>query len=252
LTSGPQDSNGISSPDQNAAGLIQCSVDALRYDVQVFDPDEVSGIVASFIPTGSRVLDVGCGTGLLGQILSERCHAEIIGIEPDPARAELATARGLQAHVGYFSRESIQELGAFDVVLFADVLEHLPNPQGALLLAREALKNGGAVIISVPNVVHWSVRVEVIRGKFRYQPCGIMDATHLRWFTAESAKSLLLSAGFKVVKYRATAGSDVPDNICRLPLRWIPANARTHFLRVASRRWPNMFGAQHILKADMT
>lgn len=251
MSPGSQDSNRISSPDQNAAGLIRGRVDALRYDVQVFDPDEVSGIVASFIPTGSRVLDVGCGTGLLGQILSERCRAEIVGIEPDAVRAELATARGLQAHVGYFSRESIRELGSFDIVLFADVLEHLPNPQAALLLSREALKTSGSVIISVPNVVHGSVRVEVIRGKFRYQPCGIMDATHLRWFTADSAKSLLASAGFKAVKYRATAGADVPDNICRLPLRWVPANARTRFLRVASRRWPNLFGAQHILKAEI-
>ena len=78
-----------------------------------------------------------------------------------------------------------------------------------------------------------------------------MHATHLRWFTADSAKSLLASAGFKAVKYRATAGADVPDNICRLPLRWVPANARTRFHRVASRHWPNLFGAQHILKAEI-
>ena len=250
MTARPQDLSELSSPDQNAAGLIQGSVDALRYDVHILDADEVSGIVASFIPNGSKVLDVGCGTGLLGQMLSEHCHAEIIGIEPDPVRAELATARGVKVHVGYFSRTLIQKLGSFDIILFADVLEHLPNPQSVLILSREALKAGGAVIVSVPNVAHWAVRIEVIRGKFRYQPCGIMDATHLRWFTAESAKLLLASAGFRIAQYRATAGSDVPEN-GRLPLRWIPANARTRFLRMASRHWPNLFGAQHVLKAQM-
>jgi methionine biosynthesis protein MetW len=226
-------------------------VDALRYDIHVLDPYEVSGLIASFIPSGSRVLDVGCGTGLLGQMLSEQRDAEVVGVEPDLIRAELATARGLEVHVGYFSRPLIQKLGSFDVILFADVLEHLSNPQSVLLLSREALKAGGNLIVSVPNVVHWAVRIEVIRGKFRYQPCGIMDATHLRWFTADSAKSLLASAGFKIVQYRATAGSDVPENTCRLPLRWIPANVRTRFLRIASRQWPNLFGAQHVLKAEM-
>jgi 2-polyprenyl-3-methyl-5-hydroxy-6-metoxy-1,4-benzoquinol methylase len=184
-------------------------------------------------------------------MLSQGHGVEVVGIEPDAVRAELATARGMQVHVGYFSHHLIQEVGSFDIVLFADVLEHVPNPQSALVLSREVLNPHGAVIISVPNVVHWAVRVEVIRGKFRYQPCGIMDATHLRWFTAESAKSLLTSAGFKIIQYRATAGSDLPENLCRLPLRWVPANARTRFLRVASKYWPTLFGAQHVFKAEM-
>jgi methionine biosynthesis protein MetW len=226
-------------------------MDAMRYDVHLLEPYEVSGIIASFVPNGSRVLDVGCGTGLLGQMLAQHRSAEVVGIEPDAIRAEVAASRGMQIRVGYFSRRLIQELGSFDIVLFADVLEHLPNPQSVLVLSREALNTKGAVIISVPNVVHWAVRIEVIRGKFRYQPCGIMDATHLRWFTAESAKSLLASAGFKIVKYRATAGSDLPENVCRLPLRWVPAKARTRFLRVASKYWPSLFGAQHVFKAEM-
>jgi 2-polyprenyl-3-methyl-5-hydroxy-6-metoxy-1,4-benzoquinol methylase len=155
LGSDPQDlTEQLSSPDQNAAGLVQTAMDALRYDVHVLDPDEVSGIVASFIPDGSRVLDVGCGTGLLGQILSERCGVDVVGIEPDPVRAKLATSRGIQVYVDYFSRRLIQELGFFDIVLFADVLEHLPNPQTVLVLSREALKADGAVVVSVPNVVH--------------------------------------------------------------------------------------------------
>ena len=93
MSPGSQDSNRISLPDQNAAGLIRGRVDALRYDVQVLDPDEISGIVASFIPNGSRVLDIGCGTGLLGQILSRRCRAGIIAIEPDPVRVQRNGAR---------------------------------------------------------------------------------------------------------------------------------------------------------------
>ena len=239
------------SPDENAAGLISEMLNALRYDGHVLDPDEVSGIVASFIPRGARVLDVGCGTGSLSRIVADVCHADVVGIEADPRRAARAGARGLTVRVGYFSHELIRELGSFDVVLFADVLEHLPNPQAMLLLARECLKSRGSVIVSVPNVAHWSVRVDLVRGRFLYQPCGIMDATHLRWFTAAAVRSLLASSGFNVTGYRATAGLTLADNVDRRPWRWLPINSRTRILRFTCRRWPTLFGTQHVLKAEM-
>lgn len=239
------------SPDENAAGLIQETPDPLRYDGQVLDPDEVSGIVTGMIPTGARVLEVGCGTGSLSKIVADTCGAEVVGVEPDAARAQRAAGRGLKVHVGFLTRELIHEIGSFDVVLFADVLEHLPNPHAMLLLSREALRAGGAVVISVPNVAHWSVRVDILLGRFRYQPLGIMDATHLRWFTAASLRSLMASSGFRVTEYRATAGYGLPDNVGRRPLTWLPANLRTRFLRFASRHWPTLFGSQHVLKAEM-
>jgi methionine biosynthesis protein MetW len=241
----------LGSPDDNAAGLVEDDLDPLRYGGQVLDPDEVSGIVTSMIPAGARVLEVGCGTGSISQIVRDTCRANVVGIEPDPARAHRAADRGLKVHVGFLSRELIHETGPFDVVLFADVLEHLPNPHAMLLMSREALRAGGAVIVSVPNVAHWSVRANLLRGKFQYQPSGIMDATHLRWFTAASVRSLLASSGFNVIEYRATAGQGLPDNDGRAPLRWLPTNYRIRFLRMASKRWPMLFGSQHVLKAEM-
>jgi methionine biosynthesis protein MetW len=238
------------SPDEAAAGLVEGSLDPLRYGGQVLDPDEVSGIVTSMIPPGARVLEVGCGTGSISEIVRETCRADVMGIEPDAARAHRAAGRGLKVHVGYLSRELIHEIGHFDVVLFADVLEHVPNPHAMLVMSREALRAGGAVIISVPNVAHWSVRANLLRGKFQYRQSGIMDATHLRWFTVATAKSLIVSSGFKVVQYRATAGVEVCENFCR-PLAWLPANLRARLLRFTSRRWPTLFGSQHVLKAEM-
>jgi methionine biosynthesis protein MetW len=241
-----------SSPDANAGGLLRNAVDALRYEVpRPLDADEVPGIVAKMIPAGARVLDVGCGEGTLTKVLSDACHAEFVGLEPDPARAARASSRGLDVRAVGFDREQVHDLGGFDIVLFADVLEHLADPQAALLLAHEVLKPGGAVIASIPNVAHWSVRADILRGRFRYQPSGIMDATHLRWFTADSAKALLASAGFNIIEYRATAGVAVPDNICRAPMCWVPASPRSFFLRTASRCWPTLFGSQHVLKAEM-
>lgn len=240
------------SPDGNAGGFLQADPDPLRYDVdRPLDPDEVPGIVAEMLRRGSRVLDVGCGTGTLACVLSQACSAKFVGVEPDAARAERARTRGLEVHSGYLTPELIGQLDPFDVVLFADVLEHLPNPQSMLLLARDALVPGGAVILSVPNVAHWSVRMEVLQGRFRYQPTGIMDATHLRWFTAEGAKRFLESAGFRVFEYRASAGVEVGENLHRAPACWIPERPRARLLRLGSRYWPTLLGAQHVFKAEM-
>lgn len=240
------------SPDRNAAGLLGQPVDPLRYDWKLdMAPDEVASIVASMIPAGSRVLDVGCGAGTLTRLLADECKADFVGVEPDPTRAGHAAQRGLKVYAGYLSPEVIREIGLFDIALMADVLEHLPNPQEMLLLVREALKPGAAVIVSMPNVAHWSVRLRLLRGKFEYEPWGIMDATHLRWFTAASAKALLSSAGFRVVEYRATAGTGLLDNYGRAPVRWLSAKNQSRFLRAASRRWPELFGSQHVMKAVM-
>lgn len=240
------------SPDANAGGFLGAAPDPLRYDGdRPLDPDEVPGIVATMIPSGSRVLDVGCGTGTLACVLSDACSAKFVGVEPDAARAERARSRGVEVHAGYLTPELIGELEPFDIVMFADVLEHLPNPQSMLLLARGALVPGGAVIVSVPNIAHWSVRSCVLRGKFDYQPFGIMDATHLRWFTAKTITSLLESAGFRVVGYRGTAGIGLPDNEARSPLRWLPQRQRHRILRRGSRRWPTLLGTQHVVKAEM-
>jgi methionine biosynthesis protein MetW len=241
----------LGAPDDSAAGLVEGHLDPLRYGGQVLDPDEVSGIVTCMIPTGARVLEVGCGTGSMSQIVRDTCQADVVGIEPDPARARRAADRGLRVHTGFLSLELIHEVGPFDVVLFADVLEHVPNPHRMLIMSHEALKPGGAVIVSVPNVAHWSVRVDLIRGRFRYEPSGIMDATHLRWFTAETARSLVESAGFRVVDYRASVCQGEPFNVERRPLRWLSPKQRMSLLRFGCKHWPTLFGCQHVLKAEM-
>ena len=241
----------VASPDENAAGLIQGTLEPLRYGGQMLDPDEVSGIVTSMIPIGARVLEVGCGTGSISQIVRDTCRADVVGIEPDPARAQRAAERGLKVHTGFLSLEAIREVGSFDIVLFADVLEHIPNPHAMLVMSRDALKPGGAVIVSVPNVAHWSVRVDLIRGRFRYEPSGIMDATHLRWFTAETARSLIASAGFRVVDYRVSVCQGQAFNVKRRPLRWLSPKQRMRLVRLGCRRWPTLFGCQHVFKAEM-
>jgi methionine biosynthesis protein MetW len=224
-------------------------LDPLRYDGHVDTPQEVARMLAELVPMGSRVLDVGCGTGSVSRIIADTRGAQIIGIEPDSCRAAAARARGLEVHEQLFTAAILQELKPFDVIVFADVLEHVADPSSFLQLAHRALLPGGRVIASVPNVAHWSVRVDLLRGRFDYQPFGIRDATHLRWFTAESVRELFESNSLRVVSLRHTAGVTLPEYEARRPWRWIPRQRRNSLIRTLARRLPLLFGCQHIIHA---
>ena len=237
------------SPDQYAAGLLAAPPDALRYDGQTADPDEVAGMLAALIPVGARVLDVGCGTGSVSRIFVETRGARLIGVEPDTVRATVARERGLEVREGVLTPELLSGLGHFDVIVFADVLEHLSNPSNLLQTVRQGLAPNGVVIASLPNVAHWSVRMDLLRGRFDYQPCGIRDATHLRWFTARTVKALFESSGFRVNSLLHTAGVDLPEYSSRRPWCWLPRRVRDPLVRSLSRRLPLLFGCQHIVCA---
>jgi 2-polyprenyl-3-methyl-5-hydroxy-6-metoxy-1,4-benzoquinol methylase len=91
------------------------------------DPDDAGMKLAHLIAPNSRVLDVGCGTGVITDAIRRQKSASIIGIEPDAERAQRAVARGLDVHLGVLSPDFIRQHGPFDYIVFADVLEHLPN-----------------------------------------------------------------------------------------------------------------------------
>ena len=224
-------------------------LDPLRYDTHMDAPQEVAHMLAELVPMGSHVLDVGCGTGALSRIIADARNAQIIGIEPNPARAATARARGLKVHEEPFTAAALQRLERFDVIVFADVLEHVADPGDFLQLAHRALLPGGRVIASVPNVAHWSVRLDLLCGRFDYQPVGIRDATHLRWFTAESVRELFESNGLRVVSLQHTANVILPEYGTWRPWRWMSRAWRDPIIRALARRFPLLFGCQHIIHA---
>jgi SAM-dependent methyltransferase len=130
----------------------------------------------------------------------------------------------------------------------SDVIEHVENPAEFLLNLRRVLKDDGWLLVSVPNVAHWSIRMKLLMGKFDYEPTGIMDETHLRWFTASSFSRLLTSCGFEIVDFRQTAGTEL-SIYCHGKLRRIPTFIREPTVRLATRMLPTLFGAQHVVKA---
>ena len=167
--------------------------------------DETShGRIAAWLsgrPSG-RILDLGCSDGALGALLGAAGH-EVTGvdlIEHSGARERLHSFVAADLEQGI-----PEEAGAgFDFVLAADVLEHVSDPGRLLAQSRERLAPGGTVLASVPNFAHWYPRARVALGRFDYDRRGILDATHLRFFTRRSFERLARDAGFRVLRSEAT------------------------------------------------
>lgn len=233
---------------ESTKGFV-ATVDPLRYRGQTANPEESAGLLISYIPKGARVLDIGCGTGSVSCLIRDHCEAEVTGLEPNAERAQEARNAGLKVINGLFEPANVERLGTFDVIVFADVLEHLVNPAEALDLASKHLAPGGCIVASVPNVAHWTVRLDLLLGRFNYRELGIMDATHLRWFTAETIEKLFRSSGFRIEKYNGSAGLWMSDYYERLPWKWIPPHRRQQIVRFGLDYWPGLFACQHVVKA---
>ena len=235
-------------PDASALGFIDRAPEPLRYDEQEPDPFESAGMILDMIPPGSRVLDVGCGTGSISFLIRDIRRCTVVGVEPHAERARKARSRGIDVAASELNGNSASTLGRFDVVLFADVLEHMPDPLSTLRLSRDLLKARGCLIASIPNVAHWTVRLNLLRGRFDYDVSGIMDATHLRWFTAKGVKQIFSRAGYDLVELRAAAGVWMPE-YHRRPWSLLSARLRNVVIRRATLYFPALFGCQYVVKA---
>lgn len=153
-----------------------------------------------FIPIATRcLLDVGCGAGGFGATVKGHIGCEVWGIEPELDAVTRASSRLDHVVRGLFSDDSKLPPKHFDCVVFNDVLEHILDPGRALVYARSLLKDGGVVVASIPNIGHFPVIWKlIIRGDWEYKELGILDKTHLRFFTRRSIVKLFKQAGFEI------------------------------------------------------
>jgi predicted TPR repeat methyltransferase len=165
--------------------------------------------VTVLVPTGARrVLDVGCSSGVMGAALRAQGH-EVTGLELD---ADLATSartrldRVVEGDVEALARDAVEVGGPFDCIVFADVLEHLRDPWSVVTWAATQVAPGGSLVISVPNIRHaktfWAL---AIRRRWPYDPVGIFDRTHLRFFARRNLPDLVAGTGFSIVETRRHA-----------------------------------------------
>ena len=156
-----------------------------------------------FIPVGAkRVVEIGCSSGALAREFkktSPDCHW--LGIDIDPGYAE-AAARFCDATLALDIDSAGKDFFAShrdrDCWIFGDTLEHLKDPWRVLKEIRAVLPDHGCIVACIPNAQHWSVIVRLAVGDFRYEDSGLLDRTHLRWFTRQTMIELFESSGFKI------------------------------------------------------
>jgi 2-polyprenyl-3-methyl-5-hydroxy-6-metoxy-1,4-benzoquinol methylase len=162
------------------------------------------------------VLDVGCAVGYVGEFLRRSNPARwLAGIEIDPGAAEKARKHYDQVIVGSIDDPAVwsQLSRKVDAMIFGDVLEHTADPVQVLRMARAKLSDDGVIVVSIPNIGHFKVRLRLLRGKFDYEDWGIMDRTHLRFFTQKTAEEMLRQGGFTVVHREGVHGYPLPEGL---------------------------------------
>ena len=195
--------------------------EAAIYDTTV-DPsieNDAHSFIVRLVGEGKRVLELGCATGSTTRVLKQQ-GCSIVGIEIDREAAQIAEQFAERMIVADLDVLDVHEaLGgdSFDVIVAADVLEHLRDPRRVLTACVEHLRPEGEVLLSIPNIAHADVRLALLRGNFDYQWCGLLDETHLRFFTRRSLTTFLHDCGLAPLTWDRTQRA-----VGETEIEWVP------------------------------
>ncbi|MBI9114765.1 methyltransferase domain-containing protein [Sanguibacter suaedae] len=192
----------------------------------VVDPSDANlshSLILEQVGRDKKVLDVGCASGYLAEALVARGCA-VSGVEFDERAAEVARPHLERLVVDDLNTLVLSEVFAgeqFDVVVFGDILEHLQDPAGTLRSAVALLAPGGSIVISIPNVAHGSLRLALLGGEWNPTDRGLLDATHIRFFTYTTLVSMVEGAGLQVDEARSTVADALATEVA-VPTGMLP------------------------------
>jgi predicted TPR repeat methyltransferase len=198
-------------------------------------------------PAGLAVLDLGSGAGLLARRIRPHCRY-LAGIELDPEASREGAPFFDQAVTGdLLEGVSGPWREPFDVIVAGDVLEHLPRPERLLALLKPLFARDGILMASIPNVANVTVRASLALGRFSYTDRGLLDRTHLRFYTRRSARALLEESGFRTVFETVTP---IPVELAVPALGRPPLAAPVRgAARALASAWPTLLGYQFVYEA---
>ncbi len=182
---------------------------SIRYSIphiNLKNKNSSQSLTAELTGSNNLILEVGTSTGYLTKILRDLGN-RIIGVEIDGEAAEIAEEHCDLMIIGDIEEIDLDDyLGpsSIDVVIFGDVLEHLKSPTGVLDNIRRYLKPDGFIVVSIPNVCHGDVLLNLLKGDFRYTPSGLLDQTHLRFFGFKNVIDLLNNSSFLITDIHTT------------------------------------------------
>jgi 2-polyprenyl-3-methyl-5-hydroxy-6-metoxy-1,4-benzoquinol methylase len=215
-----------------------------RYPSKLDDRFSTHARIAARVPRGSEVLEVGCGGGAIGRALrSKGCR--VTGVDSVRAADGEAYAR---FHVQDFDRGlALPPEERYEIVIAADVLEHVRRPEAVLAEARRHLKPGGRLIASTGNVALWYYRLSLLFGRFEYAPRGILDGTHVRLYTLRSFRRLIEGAGWKIARLDV---APIPLPALHPLFGRAPLSGLHVLNHLVARLWKRLFAYQFILEAE--
>lgn len=164
------------------------------------DPDSPWSRAFSYIKPNTKVLDIGCSSGNLGKELIDQKNCLVDGIELNKfdyfkAKKRLRKVHNLNIEVDNLS--GIQE--KYDYIILSDVIEHLVNPISTLKKIKSLIKFNGEIVFSVPNMAHLSVRLMLLNGDFSYGKTGLLDNSHLHFYTFKEIQRVFNGAGYEIL-----------------------------------------------------
>jgi len=164
-------------------------------------------LLAALPKDARRLVEVGCSSGALAREYrraNPSCHYTGVEVVAEYARyARSHCDAVLELDIETVDEAFLRERLPGDCWIFGDVLEHLRDPWGLLARVRRVIPAGGSVVACIPNAQNWSVQARLCRGAFRYENVGLLDRTHLRWFTRQTIAEMFDGAGFAIVDARA-------------------------------------------------
>lgn len=195
---------------------------------------------------GTRMLDIGTASGILGQSLAGSGF-NLTGLEPNNSWARMAQPYYQKFWVGTIEEAKPEIIQGQDVVILADILEHLPNPECVLKRLLNLQPEGCVFIISAPNIANIVIRLNLLFGRFDYQDRGILDQTHLRFFTRRTLLKLLELSGLEILDCIVTP---VPLSLVNTFFE-TSAFGRLFYagLNKFTKLFPTLFGYQFVIKA---
>jgi 2-polyprenyl-3-methyl-5-hydroxy-6-metoxy-1,4-benzoquinol methylase len=199
-----------------------------------------------------RILDVGCGEGMLGELLLRRGAEEVVGIEKDPEAAQSARKR-----LNQVIEADVETLvgplhpGYFDAIICADVLEHLIDPWRTLKVLGQCLSHNGYLIASIPNTRYLALIDHLVNGRWTYQSSGLLDKTHLRFFTLSEIRAMFSQAGLSITALHGNIGplySEFKDQANKHEIRF----GRLHIKGLTLEEFSEFFVFQYLVQARLS
>ncbi len=194
--------------------------------------------IFKFVPIGSKVLEIGVGSGRLANLLSMRKKCLVYCVEKEPAMASIARNKCVEMlNMDIETDELPYSDGFFDCIVLGNVLEHMKEPSKILSNLKKYLADDGFLIYSVPNIVNWHSRMTIFFGKFEYEDSGVFDRTHLRFYNLNSAKKLAEDSGYEITWLDVT------------PSIYLFKEKLNFLWYAAAKLWMNLFADEFIIQA---